>query len=73
MPNKFDKSMIVYFLQRGKCTPFAHNNRVNLIKTQISSGYCVGKPIILEICLATIEVCVFCALASVDALFIFGG
>lgn len=73
MPNKFDKSMIVYFLQRGKCTPFAHNNRVNLIKTQISSGYCVGQPIILEICLATIEVCVFCALALVDALFIFGG
>ena len=26
-----------------------------------------------EICLATIGVCVFCALASVGALFIFGG
>ena len=51
--------MIVIFLAKGLLYPFAHNNHVNLVKTQIPSGYCVGKPLILEICLATIGVCVF--------------
>ena len=49
--------------------------KMNLIKMQIPPWVlCVVLFLhLLEICLATIGVCVFCALASVGALFIFGG
>ena len=43
---------------------------LNLIKMQIL--LCIGKALAVSVSLATIGVCVFCASASVGALFIFG-
>ncbi len=63
--------MIALFRTSGSIIPFLHNNPMNLIKMQIPSGYCVENLSLLEICLATIGVCVFCAAASVAALFYF--
>ena len=55
---------------RGNYTLFEHNNYVNLVKARIPSGYCVGNLSLLEICLATIGVCVFRCVASVTHFFI---
>ena len=43
---------------------------MNLVKARIPSGYCVGNLSLLEICLATIGVCVFRCVASVTHFFV---
>ena len=72
MPNKFHKQSWGYFLLQEYILYFvAHNICMNLVKSQIPSGYCVRvSSRLLEICLATIGVCVFSALTLVDALFL---
>ena len=46
---------------------------MNLVKARIPSGYCVGNLSLLEICLATIGVCVFRCVASVTHFLIYNG